>query len=149
MLVRVHSECFTGDVLGSKLCDCGGQLHKALSIIAQAGEGVLVYLKQEGRGIGIARKLDAYNLQAKGLNTVEANEKLGFPADMRDYGIGANILKDLGLSSLKIMTNNPKKLIGLEGYGLEIANRIPLWTDRTNENKNYLQTKQEHMGHLD
>lgn len=148
ILVRVHSECLTGDVFGSKRCDCGDQLEKALEMIEDAGKGVLLYMRQEGRGIGFANKILAYSLQEKGSDTVEANELLGFKADLRDYGIGAQILKDLGLKKIKLMTNNPKKIIGLKGYDLEIIERIPIEMKPNESNKKYIQTKQDKMGHL-
>jgi 3,4-dihydroxy 2-butanone 4-phosphate synthase / GTP cyclohydrolase II len=146
-MVRVHSECFTGDVLGSFRCECGDQLHKAMEELEKNG-GVLLYLRQEGRGIGLVNKLKAYSLQDGGMDTVEANEFLGFPADRRDYGIGAQILLDLGISSVRLMTNNPKKIIGLKGYGIEIVERIPLQIPARKENMRYLSTKKEKMGHL-
>ncbi len=141
VLVRVHSECLTGDVFGSKRCDCGPQLHAALRQIEEAGRGMLLYMKQEGRGIGLINKLKAYKLQEEGFDTVEANEKLGFPADLRDYGIGAQILRDLGVKEMKLMTNNPRKIAGLEGYGLSIVERVPLQLEALDENTNYLHTK--------
>jgi 3,4-dihydroxy 2-butanone 4-phosphate synthase / GTP cyclohydrolase II len=148
VLVRVHSECLTGDVLGSERCDCGDQLRGAMKIIEKAGNGVLVYMHQEGRGIGLANKLKAYALQDQGLDTVEANEKLGFQADLRDYGIGAQILLDLGVRKMRIITNNPKKIVGLEGYGLEITDRVPIESVPHSRNVEYLRVKKEKMGHL-
>jgi 3,4-dihydroxy 2-butanone 4-phosphate synthase/GTP cyclohydrolase II len=147
-LVRVHSECLTGDVFGSLRCDCRDQLELALAQIAAAGRGVLLYLRQEGRGIGIHNKLRAYALQEQGLDTVEANEQLGFPADLRDYGIGAQILVDLGLRSIRLLTNNPKKVIGLQGYGLEIVEQVPIQASATAHNARYLATKRAKLGHL-
>jgi 3,4-dihydroxy 2-butanone 4-phosphate synthase / GTP cyclohydrolase II len=148
VLVRVHSECLTGDVFHSLRCDCGEQLTSALSMIEREGEGVLLYLSQEGRGIGLLNKLRAYRLQEDGLDTVEANERLGLPADLRDYGIGAQILADLGLSSIRILTNNPKKIKGLEGYGLSVSAQIPIEHAPNEHNEAYLRTKAERMGHI-
>ncbi|MGM0472100.1 MAG: bifunctional 3,4-dihydroxy-2-butanone-4-phosphate synthase/GTP cyclohydrolase II [Bacillota bacterium] len=148
VIVRVHSECLTGDALGSLRCDCGDQLGEALTKIEEEGRGVLLYMRQEGRGIGLGNKLKAYELQDQGRDTVEANEDLGFDADLRDYGIGAQILADLNLSSIRLMTNNPRKIIGLEGYGLEISDRVPLEIESNCNNEHYLQTKKEKLGHL-
>jgi 3,4-dihydroxy 2-butanone 4-phosphate synthase/GTP cyclohydrolase II len=148
ILVRVHSECLTGDALGSLRCDCGAQLDRALGRIADEGHGVLLYIRQEGRGIGLANKLRAYELQDQGFDTVEANEKLGFKPDLRDYGVGAQILVDLGISKLRLMTNNPRKIVGLEGYGLEVVERVPLVIPPTSTNRDYLTTKREKLGHL-
>ena len=148
VLVRVHSECLTGDVFGSLRCDCGPQLQDALRAIAEAGRGVLVYMRQEGRGIGLAPKIQAYKLQEKGLDTVEANLKLGFPMDLREYGIGAQILADLGLKKIRLLTNNPKKMVGLEGYGLEIVDQVPIRVAPNPHNRRYLRTKREKLGHL-
>jgi len=147
-LVRVHSECLTGDVFTSRRCDCGSQLHAAMRQVAEAGEGVVLYLRQEGRGIGLLNKLKAYNLQDSGHDTVEANEKLGFKADLRDYGIGAQILRDLGLRRLKLLTNNPKKIIALDGYGLEVSERVQLQVGAHEDNIAYLTTKRDKMGHM-
>ena len=148
VLVRVHSECLTGDVFGSARCDCGDQLHKAMTMIAAEGRGVLVYMRQEGRGIGLENKLHAYKLQEQGCDTVEANERLGFPADLREYGIGAQILLDLGVKSVRLLTNNPAKLVGIDGYGLKINARVPIVIDPGKDNAFYLRTKKERMGHL-
>jgi 3,4-dihydroxy 2-butanone 4-phosphate synthase / GTP cyclohydrolase II len=147
-LVRVHSECLTGDVFGSRRCDCGNQLHAALTQIDEAGSGVLVYMRQEGRGIGLAAKIQAYKLQEEGLDTVEANERLGYPMDLREYGTGAQILVDLGVRHIRLLTNNPKKVVGLEGYGLNITEQIPIKTPANPHNERYLDTKREKMGHL-
>ncbi|KZE74175.1 3,4-dihydroxy-2-butanone 4-phosphate synthase [Paenibacillus elgii] len=148
MLVRVHSECLTGDVFHSHRCDCGPQLAAALKQIEEAGSGVLLYMRQEGRGIGLINKLKAYKLQEQGLDTVDANLKLGFAPDLRDYGIGAQILKDLGIGRIRLMTNNPRKIRGLEGYGLEVVERVPLQMEENEDNTNYLHTKQAKLGHL-
>ena len=147
VLVRVHSECITGDVFGSQRCDCGEQLDLALERIDAEGEGVLLYMSQEGRGIGLINKLRAYQLQEQGLDTVEANQRLGFPADMREYGIGTQILADLGLSSIRILTNNPRKIAGIEGFGLTVVEQLPIETTPTEENVRYLSTKRDKLGH--
>ncbi|MCX6668188.1 MAG: bifunctional 3,4-dihydroxy-2-butanone-4-phosphate synthase/GTP cyclohydrolase II [Methanothrix sp.] len=147
-LVRVHSECLTGDVFGSKRCDCGEQIRKALHLIVENGNGVLLYMRQEGRGIGLANKLRAYALQDAGSDTVEANNKLGYPADLRDYGIGAQILVDLGIKRIRLLTNNPRKVIGLQGYGLKIVERVPLETEPNSINRRYLETKRDKLHHL-
>ncbi|HHT9110551.1 MAG TPA: bifunctional 3,4-dihydroxy-2-butanone-4-phosphate synthase/GTP cyclohydrolase II [Candidatus Brocadiaceae bacterium] len=148
VLVRVHDECLTGDIFGSLRCDCGEQLHNTLRMIQKEGKGVLLYMRQEGRGIGLENKLHAYLLQEKGLDTVEANERLGLPADKRDYGIGAQILRDLGITRMRLLTNNPKKFAALNGYGLEIVERVPILTEPTEENIHYLRTKKEKLGHI-
>ncbi|HYK73196.1 MAG TPA: bifunctional 3,4-dihydroxy-2-butanone-4-phosphate synthase/GTP cyclohydrolase II [Pseudoneobacillus sp.] len=148
VLVRVHSECLTGDVFGSYRCDCGPQLHAALAQIEKEGSGVLLYMRQEGRGIGLLNKMKAYKLQEEGLDTVEANEKLGFEPDLRDYGIGAQILKDLGITKMKLLTNNPRKIKGLKGYELEVVERVPIQMEAREENENYLKTKYKKLGHM-
>jgi 3,4-dihydroxy 2-butanone 4-phosphate synthase/GTP cyclohydrolase II len=148
VLVRVHSQCLTGDVFGSQRCDCGQQLHAAMRAVARRGAGVILYLRQEGRGIGLANKLRAYALQDEGLDTVEANVRLGFPPDLRDYGIGAQILTDLGVRSLDLLTNNPRKIVGLEAHGLRIHSRVPLRVPVTRFNRKYLATKRDKLGHL-
>src|SRR5215470_17661510 len=148
VLVRVHSECLTGDVFGSCRCDCGPQLHQALRQVAESASGVVVYMRQEGRGIGLAPKIKAYKLQEQGYDTVEANQKLGFPMDLREYGLGAQILADLGLKTIRLLTNNPKKVVGLEGYGLEIVEQVPIRVKPNPHNAHYLRTKREKLGHL-
>ncbi len=148
VLVRVHSQCLTGDVFGSKRCDCGDQLHKAMAMVNEEGKGVILYMNQEGRGIGLLNKLRAYSLQEGGKDTVEANEELGFKADLRDYGIGAQILVDLGVRKIRLMTNNPRKIIGLEGYGIRVVDRIPIEMQPNTENLDYLKTKKKKLGHL-
>ncbi|MCF7854089.1 MAG: bifunctional 3,4-dihydroxy-2-butanone-4-phosphate synthase/GTP cyclohydrolase II [Candidatus Pacebacteria bacterium] len=148
VLVRVHSECLTGDVFHSCRCDCGQQLEAAMKMIDARGQGVIVYMRQEGRGIGLVNKLHAYHLQDHGMDTVDANVKLGFPPDLREYGLGAQILLNLGIKSIRLMTNNPKKIVGLEGYGLKIVERVPIVMVPGEENRDYLRTKKERMGHL-
>jgi 3,4-dihydroxy 2-butanone 4-phosphate synthase/GTP cyclohydrolase II len=148
VLVRVHSQCLTGDVFGSKRCDCGDQLHKAMAMVDEEGKGVILYMNQEGRGIGLANKLKAYELQEDGRDTVEANEELGFQADLRDYGIGAQILVDLGVRKIRLMTNNPRKIIGLEGYGIRVVDRVSIEANPHRENIGYLETKKKKLGHL-
>jgi 3,4-dihydroxy 2-butanone 4-phosphate synthase/GTP cyclohydrolase II len=148
VLVRVHSSCLTGDAFGSLRCDCGEQLHQAMAMVNEAGKGVILYMNQEGRGIGIMHKLMAYELQDNGKDTVEANEALGFEADLREYGIGAQILADLGVRKIRLLTNNPKKIVGLEGYGMEVVERVPILIPPSNSNIEYLKTKKEKMGHL-
>jgi 3,4-dihydroxy 2-butanone 4-phosphate synthase/GTP cyclohydrolase II len=148
VLVRVHSECLTGDIFASARCDCGDQLHRAMEMVQQEGKGVIVYMRQEGRGIGLVNKIKAYALQECGHDTVEANIALGFKPDLRDYGIGAQILVDLGVHKMRLMTNNPKKIVGLEGYGIEITQRVPLEINPNENNIKYMKTKQDKMGHL-
>src|SRR6266478_3684839 len=147
VLVRVHSECLTGDVFGSRRCDCGPQLHQAMRQVSEAGRGVIVYMRQEGRGIGLAPKIKAYKLQEQGYDTVEANQKLGFGMDLREYGLGAQILADLGLKTIRLLTNNPKKVVGLEGYGLKIVQQVPIRVNPNPHNFRYLNTKREKLGH--
>jgi 3,4-dihydroxy 2-butanone 4-phosphate synthase/GTP cyclohydrolase II len=148
VLVRAHSACMTGDIFHSQRCDCGRQLERTLRMIEAEGRGVVLYIQQEGRGIGILNKMRAYELQDQGLDTVEANEALGFPADIRDYGVGAQVLTDLGVRRMRLMTNNPSKYVGLQGYGLEIVERVPIEIPANENNLYYLQTKREKMGHL-
>jgi 3,4-dihydroxy 2-butanone 4-phosphate synthase/GTP cyclohydrolase II len=148
VIVRVHSECLTGDVFHSQRCDCGQQLEDALRRIQDEGRGVLLYLSQEGRGIGLLNKLRAYKLQEEGLDTVDANLQQGLPADLRDYGIGAQILVDLGLSTIRLLTNNPKKIVGLEGYGLRVTDQLPIEHPATDYNREYLKAKKDRLGHL-
>jgi len=148
VLVRVHSECLTGDVFGSMRCDCGAQLHEAMRMIEQEGRGVVVYMRQEGRGIGLMNKIRAYELQDNGMDTVEANVHLGFAPDPREYGIGAQILTDLGVRRMRLLTNNPVKRAGLEGYGLEVVNLVPIQIPPNEINARYLQTKRDKLGHL-
>jgi 3,4-dihydroxy 2-butanone 4-phosphate synthase/GTP cyclohydrolase II len=148
VLVRVHSECVTGDIFGSERCDCGDQLHRAMEMVSEAGKGVIVYMHQEGRGIGLVNKIRAYELQERGADTVDANIELGFKADLREYGIGAQILVDLGVRKMRLMTNNPKKVVGLEGYGIAISDRVPIIIEPNENNIRYLETKKHKMGHL-
>jgi 3,4-dihydroxy 2-butanone 4-phosphate synthase/GTP cyclohydrolase II len=148
VLVRVHSECLTGDVFHSQRCDCGEQLHAAMAQIVNEGAGVIVYMRQEGRGIGLANKLHAYHLQERGVDTVDANVKLGFAPDLREYGLGAQILLSLGIDSIRLLTNNPKKIIGLEGYGIDVSGRVPIVMEACEGNRRYLETKKDRMGHM-
>ena len=148
ILVRVHSECLTGDIFGSQRCDCGPQLHKAMAKMAEEGSGVLLYIRQEGRGIGLVNKIKAYALQDEGFDTVQANEELGFAPDMRNYGIGAQILVDLGVRKMRLLTNNPKKMVGLDGYGLSIIEQVPIEVEANEFNKCYLECKKLKMGHM-
>ena len=146
-MVRVHSECLTGDVFGSRRCDCGSQLHQAMQRIQKEGAGILLYMRQEGRGIGLGPKIRAYKLQEEGLDTVEANERLGFAPDLRDYGLGAQILADLGVRKIRLLTNNPRKVVGLEGHKLQIVEQIPIKSEPNEHNAKYLETKKTKMGH--
>jgi 3,4-dihydroxy 2-butanone 4-phosphate synthase/GTP cyclohydrolase II len=148
VLVRVHSECLTGDVFGSQRCDCNEQLHTSMAIIEKAGQGILLYMRQEGRGIGLLNKLKAYKLQDGGKDTVEANEALGFHADVRDYSLAAQILLDLGVRKVRLLTNNPKKIVGLKGFGIEVTERVPIEVKATSTNERYLKTKRDKLGHL-
>jgi 3,4-dihydroxy 2-butanone 4-phosphate synthase/GTP cyclohydrolase II len=148
VMVRVHSECLTGDVFGSRRCDCGPQLHAAMERIEKEGRGVILYMRQEGRGIGLGAKIKAYKLQEQGLDTVEANLQLGFPMDLRDYGFGAQMLSDLGVKKIRLLTNNPKKVVGLQGHGLEIIEQLPIRVVPNPDNERYLKTKRDRMGHL-
>ena len=148
VLVRVHSECLTGDTFGSVRCDCGDQLHRAMNMVEKEGKGIIVYMRQEGRGIGLVNKIKAYALQEQGKDTVEANIELGFKPDLRDYGIGAQILADLGVRKMRLLTNNPKKIVGLEGYGIEVVKRVPIEIDPNENNIHYMKTKKKKMGHL-
>ncbi len=148
VLVRVHSECVTGDIFGSERCDCGDQLHRAMEMVAEAGKGVIVYMHQEGRGIGLVNKIRAYELQERGADTVDANIELGFKADLREYGIGAQILVDLGVRKMRLLTNNPKKIVALEGYGIAITERVPIVIEPNENNIRYLETKKQRMGHI-
>jgi 3,4-dihydroxy 2-butanone 4-phosphate synthase/GTP cyclohydrolase II len=146
-MVRVHSSCFTGDILGSLRCDCGEQLHQAMKMVEKEGNGVILYMNQEGRGIGLVNKLKAYHLQEQGYDTVDANLHLGFQTDQRDYGVGAQILRHLGVTKLRLITNNPKKRVGLIGYGLEIVENLPIQVEPNEHNEKYLQTKRDKLGH--